>query len=177
MQTRRTPWRPSYLRSKLLAIPLPLLFVAMNLLILVQGARPHSPGTIARFWWPAITGFIFAGSFVYWCGLMLLQARIPLTEFTVGEVIGFKVIVRYENDEDIPNDFQRVLAQARNDGSRRRVEYQVREFVFRFFAGSTRMGRFADVLRLRSMASRSLSATGLNLLEICFRSTSGERTL
>lgn len=44
---------------------------------------------------------------------------------SVGAAIGFEIIVHQEDDESIPDKFSKLMVQARNDGSARRIEYKV----------------------------------------------------
>ncbi|MCJ1464607.1 hypothetical protein MMC07_003220 [Pseudocyphellaria aurata] len=44
---------------------------------------------------------------------------------SIGAAIGFEIIVHQEEDETFPDKFSKLMIQARNDGSARRIEYKV----------------------------------------------------
>ena len=57
---------------------------------------------------------------------MGLQMQKPFSPGqSVGATIGFEIIVHEEDDEIIPDKFSKIMVQARNDGSARRIEYRV----------------------------------------------------
>lgn len=121
-------WQPTIFTNKLVRWTLPLLFLVGNLMILILGAKPRSPGKISRFWWPATFFLIIAGGVLYWACLVATQIKIRHLgkETTIGEVIGFEVKIYNETDERVPANMQEAIVQSRLDGSRRRVGYQVR---------------------------------------------------
>lgn len=122
-------WENEFLTSKYIRQPLPVVFGLMNLIVLIWGASPHTPGTIARKWWPIITLSIFFGGFLYWAVFRILQVQIQSKggqDKTIGEKIGFNVIVHNETDQDVPEHMREDIARSRLDGSRRRTEHKVR---------------------------------------------------
>lgn len=69
---------------------------------------------------------VLFGSFLYWSGFMALQMQNPFSPGqSVGAAIGFEIIVHQTDDETFPDKFSKLMVQARNDGSARRVEYRV----------------------------------------------------
>lgn len=57
---------------------------------------------------------------------MALQMQNPFySGQSVGATIGFEIIVHQEEDETFPDKFSKLIVQARNDGSARRIEYKV----------------------------------------------------
>lgn len=57
---------------------------------------------------------------------MALQMQNPFSPGqSIGATIGFEVIVHQEEDETFPDKFSKLMIQARNDGSARRIEYKV----------------------------------------------------
>lgn len=95
-------------------------------MILVVSALPKKNGTIPRWWWPVVTALVVGGSFLYWCGFAALQRQNPWApDHTIGRTIGFEIIVHQEDDEVFPEKYAQMMINARNDGSRRRVEYKV----------------------------------------------------
>lgn len=113
--------------NKFVLYILPLVFTAGNLIILIWGAKPRSPGEIPRFWWPVIFFLIISGGAIYWACMVATQIRINHRgkDTTIGEVIGFQVKIYNESDEVVPPNMEEAIVQSRLDGSRRRVGYQV----------------------------------------------------
>ncbi len=121
---RHTPngssWKYKFLQQDWLRYLIVFLFVGVNLLTLVVAARPHGDGTIARFWWPVVMGFVALGSFIYWFVLWCLQDK----RWSARKV-GIDVIAHHGDDAQVPSDFEQFMKEARKDGSYRRMEYQV----------------------------------------------------
>lgn len=108
-----------------------IIFIGMNLLAVIFGAKPRDEGKIPRFWWPVLFFIILAGCCLYWLVFWGLQQR-PHTksETTIGQRIGFDVTVYEEDDVNIKYDelstsMKSSLDQARLDGTRRRTQYKV----------------------------------------------------
>lgn len=121
-------WTPEIITNKYIFWVLPIVFSGGNLIVLIWGAKPHAPGTIPRYWWPAIFYFIIWGSAIYWCAIMITQIKLKKDgeDRTVGSIVGFEVKIYNEMDELVPDHMQEAMVQSRLDGSRRRVEYKVR---------------------------------------------------
>ncbi|KAL6252611.1 hypothetical protein RBB50_000330 [Rhinocladiella similis] len=126
MQQTWPGWRPMIFTNKFVLYILPLVFTAGNLIILIWGAKPRSPGEIPRFWWPVIFFLIISGGAIYWACMVATQIRINHRgkDTTIGEVIGFQVKIYNESDEVVPPNMEEAIVQSRLDGSRRRVGYQ-----------------------------------------------------
>jgi hypothetical protein len=120
-------WELTTVTNKYVLFFLPIVVLTGSFIILVWGAKPHSTGTIPRFWWPLIFFFIEAGSLLYWAAMMVTRVkyRDRGTEKTVGSKIGFEVKIYNESDPAVPLDLVEAMAQSRLDGSRRRVVYEV----------------------------------------------------
>lgn len=57
---------------------------------------------------------------------MALQMQNPFSPGqSVGTAIGFDIIIHQADDETFPDKFSKLMIQARNDGSARRIEYKV----------------------------------------------------
>ena len=114
--------------NKLVRYTLPLVFTAGNLIILIWGAKPRTPGKIPRFWWPVTFFLIIAGGVLYWACLVATRVKIIHRgkETTIGKVIGFQVKIYNETDGVVPENMEEAIVQSRLDGSRRRVGYKVR---------------------------------------------------
>jgi hypothetical protein len=87
---------------------LPIVFTAGNLVVIIWGAKPRTPGTIPRFWWPVTFILIVAGSFVYWALMMVTQVELEKVDKkgrkeTIGSLIGFEVRIYNETDESRSN--------------------------------------------------------------------------
>lgn len=126
MNVRNGEWQLSYLTHRPVLYCLATIFIGMNCVILVVSALPKTRGTIPRWWWPTITAMVLGGSFLYWSGFTALQMQNPFSPGqSVGATIGFEIIVHQEEDETFPDKFSKLMVQARNDGSARRIEYKV----------------------------------------------------
>lgn len=126
MNARNGGWKLSYLTHRPVLYCLATIFIGINCVVLVVSALPQKRGTIPRWWWPAITAMVLGASFLYWSGFTALQMENPFSPGqTVGAAIGFEIIVHQEDDESIPDKFSKLMVQARNDGSARRIEYRV----------------------------------------------------
>lgn len=130
-------WDYKFLRWTWLRYTIVFLFVALNLLTLVVAARPHGHGDIARFWWPVVLGCVVAVSSLYWLALWALQDGRSLSK-----KLGI-VVKAHHGDDVVGTDFQQMMADARKDGSNRRMEYVVKG---RFWK---RLARFGRALRDR----------------------------
>jgi hypothetical protein len=117
-------WKFAYLSNKGILYPVTFVFIGMNLLMVVITAMPETPGTIPRYYWPITVLACLAAGAAYWGGLTSLQLKFG-SERTLGARIGFEVNIYNEGDEDIPEDFRNIMADAFVDGSRRRVTYKV----------------------------------------------------
>lgn len=57
---------------------------------------------------------------------MALQMQNPFSPGqSVGATIGFEIIIHQADDETFQDKFSKLMIQARNDGSARRIEYKV----------------------------------------------------
>ena len=57
---------------------------------------------------------------------MALQMQNPFSPGqSVGAAIEFEIIIHQADDETFPEKFSKLMIQARNDGSARRIEYKV----------------------------------------------------
>jgi hypothetical protein len=123
----------TFFRSKLLLWVITIIFAVGNLLILIFACKTHAGGKISRWWWPVTTVILFFASFVWWAGIYILQIPTRVTDpktaekKTVGELIGFKVLVYYKDTINVPpvveKDIDESLA-AKVDGSGRRLVVQ-----------------------------------------------------
>ncbi|KIW06544.1 uncharacterized protein PV09_02974 [Verruconis gallopava] len=129
MQLSIPGWTLDFLSRKIFLIGIPIIFVVINFLILVFGAKPHKAGTIPRYWWPVISFLVYFGAILYWFGFWILQRPIRHKEnggqpITIGQYIGFEIIVHNETDENPPPEMREALLQSRLDGTRRRTQYK-----------------------------------------------------
>jgi hypothetical protein len=107
---------------------IPLIFTGGNLIVLYFGAKPHAPGIISRAWWPKTFFLIMLGSLIYWAVMRMTEITVKVVEeqrVTLGQKIGFEVIIHNETDTTIPEEMEEAMVQSRLDGSRRRIEYKV----------------------------------------------------
>jgi hypothetical protein len=120
-------WQPAILTNNLVFMLVPILVIAGNIIMLFFGARPHTPNTIPRYWWPISFFLIEVGAFIYWCAMVITWIKVgpEKNRRTIGDIIGFKVNVYNETDMTIPETLQDDMVMARLDGSRRRVGYEV----------------------------------------------------
>lgn len=124
-------WTLDFLSRKVLSVTIPIVFLCINLLVLIFGAKTHNPGSIPRYWWPIISFLVYSGAVLYWLGFWVLQKRISYKKeidgqpMTIGRFIGFEVIVHNETDVNPPEEMRDALRQSRLDGTRRRIQYKV----------------------------------------------------
>lgn len=147
--SRPQGWKPAYIKTSFIRLILATLFIGLNILILVEGARLNTPGEIPRYWWPALSGIIVVASFAYWCGLRVLMLPNPsassrlkvknrnnntrragsaeeLPEETVGQALfGVNIKILYENSSEYYRDDAEYSTLGLIDGSRRRIVYTV----------------------------------------------------
>ena len=120
-----TGWRPSYLTNRTLQHVAAFVFVALNILMLCETARPKVEGQIPRYWWPVAMGAVVVVSTAYWSVFVILQLKLSDSE-TVGQKIGLQVDVYRDGDADLPEGMRLTTKEANvNDGIRRRVDYKV----------------------------------------------------
>lgn len=123
----------TFFRTKWIIAPVALIFAAGNLLVLANSARAKEPGKIPRYWWPATLGIIILGSLVYWGALMLMTVKVKIKkgqkkDETIGSRIGFQVIIHKADEaspEPVSEEMEDSIRLSRQDGSKRRVEYEV----------------------------------------------------
>ena len=123
----------TFFRAKPLLYTIPIIFALGNLLILIFAGKTHSPGKIPRWWWPVTIFLLLIASALYWAGIRVTRIETSRTDSatgnkkTVGDLIGFKVIVYYKDSNHVPSvvekDIDEALA-AKVDGSKRRVVVQ-----------------------------------------------------
>lgn len=127
-------WKPVYMSNKFSLYIIVLIFMGINALMIVVTAMPKAPGAIPRYYWPVTVFACVVAGAVYWCGLKSLQMTFG-GEKTLGARIGLEVNVYNEGDEDIPEHMKSGMADAKFDGSRRRVSYKVSLYHFEAFIG------------------------------------------
>ena len=64
------------LHSAWLQVLLPCILIAFNGIVLVVGAMEVRNLAIPRYWWPAVMGMVFLGSFIYWGVIQLLRTKV-----------------------------------------------------------------------------------------------------
>jgi hypothetical protein len=126
-------WQPEIITNKWVFRLLPIIFGGGNLIVIIWGAKPRTPGTTPRYWWPIIFFFIMAASFIYWGIMMITQVETTIEnkkgeKRTIGNLIGFEVRIYNETDDGVPQAMQEAMVQSRLDGSRRRVGYKASLF-------------------------------------------------
>ncbi|KAE9379783.1 hypothetical protein N431DRAFT_527234 [Stipitochalara longipes BDJ] len=129
MRQQWPDWQPEIITNKWALRLLPIVFAGGNLIVIIWGAKPRTPGTIPRFWWPVVFFLIVAGSLIYWAIMMMTQVKTKKfnkegKKETIGSLIGFEVRIYNETDERVPQAMQEAMVQSRLDGSRRRVAYK-----------------------------------------------------
>ena len=107
------------------------------MLVLIFSAKPNVPGNIPRYWWPGAFFLIVLGSLIYWAVMMLMTIETSglgngdKKRRTIGSIVGFEIRV-IKADDEMPQDMSQALedsiVQSRQDGSKRRVEYEVSSF-------------------------------------------------
>lgn len=120
-------YRLTIFRGKWLLYTCPIIFALGNLLVLIFAAKAHNPGKIPRFWWPVTFFLILLSSFVYWGVMMITRKNVEWKgeQKTIGQLIGFEVLVYNRDTEDMPVEVKDSMAEAlaaKIDGSKRRVE-------------------------------------------------------
>lgn len=122
-------WRPTYLRSKLLLWSFASVLVGFNATILVVTALPETQGNVPCFYWPVTIVAIVIAAIIHWCMLRALWTKWRGGPMTLGQRIGFEVKVHSQDDEEaIPDSLNHLMREAIADGSRRRVEYMVKQW-------------------------------------------------
>jgi hypothetical protein len=118
----------TFFKNKSVLYSIPFIFAAANVVILGFAGKERSAGKIARFWWPVTIAILPFVSFVYWAGIWLTTVRTKRldgtgNEMTVGDIIGFKVMV-YNADTAPPRIRDSITEKLASqiDGSTRRVE-------------------------------------------------------
>lgn len=101
------------------------------MLVLITAALEHHENKIPRFWWAVTIALILLGSFLYWGVMRITRVRVMWKgeSTTIGEIIGFEVVIYNKGDKDIPVDVKDSIAEAlaaKIDGSGRRVRLVVR---------------------------------------------------
>jgi hypothetical protein len=118
-------WKPSYLTNQTMLHVVAFVFIALNILMICETARPKVEGQIPRYWWPVVIGAVAAFSTVYWSVFVILQLNLGDSE-TVGQKIGLQVDVYRDGDAALPEGMRLTTEEANvNDGTRRRVDYKV----------------------------------------------------
>jgi amino acid transporter len=132
MHEADTRYRLTFFRWKWMLWPLSFIFAASNLPVLIFSAKPNKPGNIPRYWWPGTFFLIILGSLIYWALMMLMTVETKRggngeKKQTIGRKVGFEVRV-FKADDEMPQDASQALeesiVQSRQDGSKRRVEYE-----------------------------------------------------
>lgn len=130
MQASKGNYRLDFLHKKPVLVFTIIVFIGVNMLAIVFGAKQHSKGKIPRFWWPVIFTIVFAASSLYWLVFWYLQQGIATKNgpTTVGRALGLEVKVYDDSDSAVivPKEMEGALAQAKLDGTNRRTQYKVR---------------------------------------------------
>ena len=124
-------YRLTIFRGKWLLYTCPVVFALGNLLVLIFAAKAHSPGKIPRFWWPVTFFLVLLGSLIYWGAMMITRKTVERKgeQKTIGQLIGFEVLVYNRDTKDMPVEVKDSMAEAlaaKIDGSKRRVKIKVR---------------------------------------------------
>lgn len=122
-----TDYHLTFFRNKALLYTVPWFFAIANLVVLGFAGSTHTPGKIARWWWPVTMVILIAASFLYWAGMRITMVQTNVVDEkggykTVGDFIGFKVSIYYQDNAPpgVKEDIDDKLA-AKIDGSKRRV--------------------------------------------------------
>lgn len=119
-------WDFEFLRPTSLRTVVVIVFICLNLLAVIVSARPRTPGTIARFWWPVTVAATAAASSIYWFVLWSVQESGPVGKGRwrwLARWTGVRVRV-YHGDEAVGTAYEEEMKKARRDGTNRRVEYE-----------------------------------------------------
>ena len=140
MREQYYKYRLTIFRWKWMRYTVPILFAAGNALVLITAALEHRKNKIPRFWWPVAISCILAASFLYWLAIRITQTSIKWKgeKKIIGQLIGFEVLVYYQNSENLPPKMKDDIADAltaKIDGSTRRVEVKVCSFQVSFTQG------------------------------------------
>jgi len=131
MRKQYANYRLTIFRWNWILYTVPIIFALGNMLVLIIAALEHHKNKIPRFWWPVTIALILFGSFLYWGVMRITRVRVVWKgeNKTIGEIIGFEVVVYNKGDKDIPVDVKDSIAEAlaaKIDGSKRRVRLVVR---------------------------------------------------
>ncbi|KAF2730347.1 hypothetical protein EJ04DRAFT_567848 [Polyplosphaeria fusca] len=149
MKEQYARYRLTIFRTKYILYPVPIIFAFGNLLVLIFAAKAKTPGKIPRYWWPITLALILLGSFMYWGVMMITRKKIRIkgVEKTVGEVVGFEVIVYNKDSINMPATVKEDIAEtlaAKIDGSKRRVEVRSSRWIGRAATTMTKGKNFLD---------------------------------
>lgn len=112
----RVEWRPVILKKTLIQWPVALLFIAMNMLVLVEGARPHK--TPPSWLWPIIMFSIFGVSTIAWGILRIVERKSSRNSPIEIRIVKDGQAVREATDET-------ALRRAKLEGNSRIIVYEV----------------------------------------------------
>jgi hypothetical protein len=130
MREQYANYRLTMFRWNWILYTVPIIFALGNMLVLITAAMEHHKGKIPRFWWPATIALVLLGSFLYWAAMRITRVKVVWKgeTKTVGQIIGFEVLVYNKGDKDLPVDVKDSIAEAlaaKIDGSKRRVKVVV----------------------------------------------------
>jgi len=124
-------WLPEFflLRPMWIRLLFVIIFFGLNIVVIIGAPMLRQSGydSINRFWWPCIFFIILAASTLYWLALWIPQMKRGESGKTWGDTLGFTVKAYHENDPQRPwpTWMNGPMAQARIDGTGRRVEYEL----------------------------------------------------
>lgn len=125
MRRFNSAWTFQYLKQGWLRNTVIVLFICVNGLVLVVAAdSPRKSGLIPRYWWPILLlGITVPSCFLYWLGLFSIQQGRFGTK-----LFGLSAEVNHPGDtggRGITTDYDRMMLEARKDGSNRRTTYNL----------------------------------------------------
>ena len=126
-------WQPQarFLHPKIMRWIVVAIFLGLNLLVVVYGPKQRNigdPKNVDRMWWLYSFLIVLAASSLYWTILRIPQIQKGHDpQQTWGDTLGFRVTVYRVGDpsDQWPVYLRGTRTQAREDGTERRVEYQV----------------------------------------------------
>jgi amino acid transporter len=126
IKEQQRDWDFEFLRPASVRNVVVFLFLGLNLLALIVSARPHKPGTIAKFWWPVIMAVLALVSSVYWFALWSMQESGKVRSGNwrwLARWSGVQIRA-YHGDEAKGTAYEEEMKKARMDGTNRRMEYE-----------------------------------------------------
>lgn len=131
MKEQYANYRLTIFRWNWILYTVPIIFALGNMLVLITAALEHNNNKISRFWWPVTISLILLLSFLYWGIMRITRVRVVRNGEvkTIGQIIGFEIVVYNKGDKNIPVDVKDSIAEAlaaKIDGSKRRVRLIVR---------------------------------------------------